>query len=135
MKVDSLDDLQAAFANWRKTKRSRQEAIPEPLLARARRCTKKYGMREVVRVTKVDRSRLLRRKETREATEVLRSQNTKNTVRTTPTFSRLELAAPSGKRNPIVEVETGTGIKLRLYEQTPQMLGLLGALCGIEGAR
>ena len=60
MKVDSLDELEVAFSEWRKTKKHRREAIPERLLARAQRCTVKHGVRAVAHATGVERARLFR---------------------------------------------------------------------------
>ena len=48
MKVDSLKDLESAFANWRRSKKHVREAVPEELLARARRAVKKHGLKAVV---------------------------------------------------------------------------------------
>jgi hypothetical protein len=53
-----------------------------------------------------------------------------------PTFSRLELSAPSvSSPRPIAEVEMGTGVTLRVFEQTPEMMGLLSAVVGFGGVR
>jgi len=60
MKVDSLDELKAAFAAWRRSKKHAREPMPEELRCRAQRATKKHGVRAVVRVTRVERARLLR---------------------------------------------------------------------------
>jgi hypothetical protein len=53
----------------------------------------------------------------------------------TPVFSRLEIPAPSATPCPIAEVETVTGLKLRIFTPTQEMLGLLSSLCGIGDAR
>ena len=135
MKVESLDELQSAFADWRKTKKRRQEAIPEGLLARARRCTVKHGVRAVARATGVERSRLFRGKAVDEAERSVAAQRRRLPAMSIPGFSRLELGAPSVRPGPIAEIETGTGAKLRLFELTPEMMGLLGALCGVGGTR
>ena len=60
MKVDSLDELRSAFAEWRRRKRHAREAMPEELLARARRATEKHGVTAVVAATRVERARLFR---------------------------------------------------------------------------
>jgi hypothetical protein len=53
-----------------------------------------------------------------------------------PTFSRLDLSAPWASRpRPIAEVETGSGVTLRVFEQTAEMMGLLTAVCGLGGGR
>lgn len=132
MKVDSLDELRSAFAEWRRRKKHAREAMPEELLARARRATEKHGVRAVVGVTRVERARLFRSTGGRKAQD----EKTKGVPRSVPTFSRLELSAPSAPSpRPIAEVETGSGVTLRMFEQTPEMMGLLSAVCGLGGIR
>jgi hypothetical protein len=128
MKIDSLDELESAFALWRRAKKHAREPVPRELLARARRAAKKHGVRAVVRVTRVERARLCR---ARPAV----SKKPRGAPRSTPAFSRLELSAPgkAGPR-PIAEVET-SGVTLRVFEQTPEMMGLLSAACGLGGVR
>ena len=83
MKVDSLDELESAFAEWRRGKKHPREAMPEELRARALRATKKHGVPAVVRVTRVERARLFRSKParkkvqgaTRKATRVRRGRS------------------------------------------------------------
>ena len=36
---------------------------------------------------------------------------------------------------PIAEVETGSGVTFRVFEQTPELMGLLSAVCGQGGIR
>jgi len=135
MKSDSLDELQTAFADWRKTKKHRREAIPERLLARAQRCTVKHGVRAVVHATGVERARLFRGKTVDEPAKAVQAESTSAGSRPGPAFSRLQLGAPSVRPGPVAEVETDSGAKLRLYELTPEVIGLLGALCGVGGTR
>jgi hypothetical protein len=55
-----------------------------------------------------------------------------------PTYSRLELSAPApsaARGRPIAEVEMGSGVTLRVFEQTPEMMGLVSAVCGFGGQR
>lgn len=127
MKIDSLDDLESAFAEWRRTKAHAREAVPEVLLARARRATKKHGVKGVVRVTRIERSRLFRGEPPK--------KRTKRGVRRRATFSRLELSAPAGGDRPVAEVETATGVKLRVFAVTPEMMRVLSAACGFGGDR
>ena len=136
MKVDSLDELKSAYAEWRAGKKYAREPMPEELLARARRATKKHGETAVVRATRVERSRLFRSKPRRRKTQAATREKTKSAPRPVPTFSRLDLDAPSaaGPR-PIAEVETATGVKLRVFEETPEMMGLLSTVCGFGGLR
>jgi hypothetical protein len=134
MKVDSLDGLRTAFEEWRRSKKHEREEMPEDLVARARRAMERHGKRAVVGVTRVEASRLLRsRRAGRRAQEAKASDGESRPV---PTFSRLEVSAPSLPRlRPIAEVETGSGATLRLFEQTPELMGLLSAVCGLGGAR
>ena len=136
MRVDSLDELASAFAEWRRRKKHAREATPEKLVARARRAAKKHGVPAVVRVTRVDRSRLSGSESVGRKTRGLSRKKVSAAQRSAPTFSRLEVNALSAADpRPIAEVETGTGAKLRLFEETPEMLGLLSALCRFGGAR
>jgi hypothetical protein len=53
-----------------------------------------------------------------------------------PTYSRVEVvAATTGTPRPFAEVETPTGLKVRLFTETGEALGLLSALLGAGGAR
>ena len=133
MKVDSLDELRSAFAEWRRRKKHPREAMPEALLARARRVAEKHGVRAVVGVTQVERARLFR---SRRAGRKAQDGQTAGVRRSVPTFSRLELNAPSAPSpRPIVEVEMGSGVTFRMFEQTPELMGLLSAVCGLGGIR
>jgi len=126
----------SAFAEWRRSKKHAREPMPEVLLARARRVTKKHGVRAAVGVTRVERVRLFRSTPTRmKAQEATRTKQNDIQI---PTFSRLKLGAPtapSPRTHPIAEVETGTGVTLRVFEQTPELMGLLSAVSGLGGLR
>jgi hypothetical protein len=126
MDVESLAGLKAAFEEWRSKKRYEREAIPAHLLERARLAARRYGPAAVARATKVDRGRLktgLGRRSTRRALAM-----------DVPTFSRVELAAPATAARPFAEVETATGLKVRLFAQTDAALELLSSLCGVRSA-
>jgi len=128
MKVDSLKDLESAFATWRRTKKHAREQTPEELLARARRATKSHGVKAVVRVTRVERSRLFRRVPGGRSGDASKKPGKQNAA---SGFSRLDLSAPLEPRvRPLAEVETRTGVRLRVFEETPEMLRLLSAACG-----
>jgi len=111
--------------------------MPAELLARARRTAEVHGVKAVVSVTRVERSRLFR--STPPHTKALEAATTtKPREVPVPTFSRLELSAPSAlspRIRPIAEVETMRGVTLRVFEQTPELLGLLSAVCGVGGLR
>lgn len=136
MKIDSLDGLERAFAEWRSRKKHAREAVPAELIARAQRATKKHGVKAVVRVTRLERSRLFRSSAGKRATPAASRREAKVGAEAVPAFSRLELEAPrvTGPR-PLAEVETAVGVKLRVFELTPEMLGLLAEMCGFEGSR
>jgi hypothetical protein len=127
MNRESLDGLKAAFEEWRSRKRYRQQAIPGALLERARRAARRHGPGAVARATRVDRGRLKtgsrsRRERRPAATRV-------------PAFSRVALAAPAVAAQPFAELEMATGVKVRLFTQTDEVLEWLASLCGPGGAR
>ena len=123
MKVETLDELAAAFGRWRRKKRYIREGVPEELWERTLRAAQVYGTNAVAWATKVEHSRL-----------VERAKTAKTKQREVPVFSRLSIAAPSAMRCPIAEVETATGVKLRVFEETEETLRLLLSLCGNGGA-
>lgn len=138
MKVDSLQQLEAAFATWRQEKQSRYEKTPRELLIRARQTAKKHGATAVVQATGIDRKLLGKatvddagEEETNDAEVVLEP-----TAKATPAFSRLSLSAPTPKNaRPLVEIETAAGIKVRVFESTPEIMSLLAAACELRGRR
>lgn len=115
MESESLAALKTAFDEWRRTKQHAREAVPAPLLARARAAARRHGAAAVFRATKVDRERLAtgHRRRGREAAKV-------------PAFSRIALAPPAATA--FAEVETSTGLKVRLLAPTAEALGLLSSL-------
>ncbi len=127
MDVESLAGLKAAFELWRSKKRYPREPIPDELLDRARKAARRHGPAAVARATRVDRGRLVRGSGRRRARGPAAPG--------VPTFSRLELPAPAVAVPPFAEVETRTGLKLRLFTQTDQVLELLSSLCGAGGGR
>jgi hypothetical protein len=50
-------------------------------------------------------------------------------------YSRLELSAPAATARPFAEVEMPTGLKVRLFADTGEALGLLSSLLGTGGLR
>jgi hypothetical protein len=134
MQSDGLDDLEYAFAEWRRRKKHAREPMPEELLARARRASREHGVRAVVRVSGVERARLFRT--ARPQAKAPGAASTMARLTSVATFSRLDLSAPAASRlRPIAEVETGSGVTLRVFEQTAEMVGLLTAVCGLGGGR
>jgi hypothetical protein len=127
MDGESLAELKAAFEKWRSKKRHVREAVPAELLQRARAAAVRHGWAAVARATKVDRGRL----------ETERSRGEKRRVpgAGVPLYSRVELAAPAVTARPFAEVEMPTGLRVRLFTETGEALGLLSSLLGAGGLR
>lgn len=123
-KVETLDTLQAAFADWRKHKKHAREAVPQELLERARRLARVHGDKAVVRVARIERSRLWGRGSRGKGGDP------------TPSYSRFDLGAPPAAdgHRPLIEVETPAGVKVRVFAGTPEVLDLVSSVCGIGGA-
>jgi len=136
MQIDALDELEHAFAEWRRGKKHVREPMPEELLTRARRATRKHGVPAVVRVTRVKRYRLLRTARSQAKAAGAASTKPRSAPTSVAAFSRLDVSAPWASRpRPIAEVETGSGVTLRVFEPTAEMVGLLTAVCGLGGGR
>jgi hypothetical protein len=129
MRVDSLEELKVAFARWRRAKRHVRETVPDDLLLRARRAAKEHGVKEVVRAIRVERSRLFRRRQEKGGTAAPAPAHGSPL----PAFSRLALTPPIVGAQPIAELETAAGLKLRVFVESPAMVGLLSSLCGRGG--
>ena len=135
MEVESLaglkaafEMLKAAFEMWRSKKRHPREAVPAELVERARAAAQRHGPAAVDRVTKVGRARLTSGRRGRRESGAA--------VASVPTYSRVAVAAPAAPTTqPFAEVESPTGLKVRLFTQTGEALGLLSALLGAGGAR
>lgn len=119
MKVESLDELAGAFSRWRKKKRYIREAVPEELWVRVIRAAQIYGASDVARATRVEPSRLMER-----------SKKAKPKQRDIPGYSQISITAPSEMSGPIAEVETATGVTLRIFVETDKTVSLLSSLCG-----
>jgi hypothetical protein len=50
-------------------------------------------------------------------------------------YSRLELSAPAATARPFAVVEMPTGLRVRLFTDTSEALGLLSSLLGAGGLR
>jgi hypothetical protein len=129
MRVDSLDELKVAFARWRRAKRHVRETVPDDLLLRARRAAKEHGVKEVVRAIRVERSRLFGRRQEEGGTAAPAPTRRPQL----PAFSRLALSPPAVGVQPVAEVETAAGLKLRVFVESHAMVGLLSSLCGRGG--
>lgn len=125
MQGESLAELSAAFEEWRGGKQHVREATPDELMKRAYQAIGIHGLDAVVHATKVDRRRL----------RSSRARLDEDTTAGTPTFSRLELAAPVMKALPFAEVETPNGLTVRLFTQTDEALRLLSSVLDAGGLR
>lgn len=133
VKAESLEELESAFSAWRLGKKHVREPVPAELRARAQRAVKFHGMTAVFRVTKVERSRLFGSGTQDEKPASAPPRNAKG--RSGPAFSRLTLSAPSvTSRQPIAELER-SGVTLRVFEPTPEMIVLLSTACGLGALR
>ena len=125
---ESLAKLRVAFAEWRSGKRYVREAIPVELVRRARAAARRHGPAAVYRVTKVDLSRLK---------DGGRSRVEKRaSAASIPKYSRLDLTAPTTVTpRPFAEIEMPTGLKIRLFTEAAEALGLLSSLLSAGGPR
>lgn len=127
MENESLAKLKAAFEEWRSKKRYAREAVPADLLERARAAAVRHGPAAVHRATKVGRGRLKTRRRSRGGTRALAAR--------VPAFSRVELAAPAMAIRPFAEVEATSGLKVRLFAQSEETLGLLASILDAGAGR
>lgn len=126
MQKESLAGLKVAFAAWRRKKRHVREAVPDELMERARLAVEVHGVSAVVRATKISGDRL------RPPGTAGRKGRSRGA--SVPTFSRVELAAPVVSR-PFAEVETASGVKVRLFTASEEALRMLLSLCGMGGGQ
>lgn len=131
MADESLAGLRDAFDAWRSRKRHAREAVPADLVARARAAARRHGPAAVSRATRVSRDRLV-------VARGDRSQAGAGVASIVPAYSRVEVSAPAGPPSttpPFAEIETRSGLRVRLFTETGGALGLLSALLGAGGAR
>lgn len=129
MKVESLDELKKAFEVWRRKKRHVREPVPDELMEQVRRAIGVHGLGPVARATKIDRRRLERARAGRGKRRKVPAPAA------APSFSRVELSAPTATGWPFAELETPAGLKLRIFTQTAEVLGLLASVCATGGGR
>jgi hypothetical protein len=138
MKVESLQELEAAFTAWRQDKRHPREKTPLLLLVQAREAAKKHGVKAVVKATGIDRQLLGERLAETAVGEPGCDEDAEaeSGSKSMPAFSQLLLSAPAAPGGrPLVELESPAGVKLRIFEHTPELLALLAAACGFGGDR
>lgn len=132
MAVESLDGLKESFDAWRSRKRHAREVVPGELMERARAAARHHGPAAVSRATRVQRDRLVVAQ-----TGGGESESRSVAASAVPPYSRVEIAAPAStlSARPFAEVETSSGLKVRLFTETGEALGLLSSLLGAGGAR
>jgi hypothetical protein len=140
MTEKSLFKIRTAVDQWRKAKRYKTEPVPEDILRRARAAVVKHGLAKVVKETGIAYE-VIRRKAAMRATRVRKKSHQ---IRRTsgregrsgvdsssvPSFSRVEISSPQAVRavNPVMEVETATGLKVRVFSLTPETAEFISAL-------
>lgn len=123
---ESLDELGAAIRGWRVKKRYLRERMPEELMERARRTAATHRHEVQSFLTASERNRLDKGRT---------GKMVKSKVPVpTPAFSRVEISVPPRSVQPLAEVETLAGVKLRVFAITPETCGLLSSFCRIGGA-
>lgn len=118
MIIESLDELEAAFASWRNSKKYPREPVPDALIARAQKVAVEQGTGTVAYRLKVNPCRLSRAPASR--------TKGKRPV-SVPAFTRLEITAPSQSVTPLIEVESRFGVKLRVFQVTKETTEILGS--------
>ena len=131
MKVDSLEELTAAFDEWRGKKKHPREAIPQELVERARRTARVHGARCVTQAMKLDSRRLRGLKAARGASKPGRVERGAHVP--VPGYSRGELAGTVGVGRPLAELEMASGVKARVYAATEEMMSLVSQVCAGGG--
>ncbi len=86
MKVETLEELKAAFCLWRSKKRHLREPVPSDLRERAHRAFDVYGVGVVAMATNLDQTRLKAERTGRERSEI--------GTMAPPPYSRMALALP-----------------------------------------
>lgn len=128
MNGESLMELKAAFDEWRRRKRHVREAVPVDLVRLACAAARHHGPAAVARATKVAQGRLKMGRGGRGGRKVPTAR--------VPKYSRLDLTAPAPvTHRPVAEIEMPTGLKVRLFTEAGEALGLLSSLLGAGGLR
>jgi hypothetical protein len=129
VKVDSLEQLGAAFSQWRQKKGHRREATPADLVRRASAAVRVHGRGRVAQVAKID-GRRLSKGPGRGAQQGDVSQSA------LPSYSRLRLTPPVVEASrPFAELEMPNGMRLRLYSGAEETMALLSSVCSAGGGR
>jgi hypothetical protein len=117
MHNESLRNIELAFNTWRRERRHIRERVPESLMERVRSAIAVHGLGPVASSVKLQRSLISKRL---------------GAMGTVPSYTRIELASPQGA---LAEAETPSGVKLRVFSITPEVVGLLSVLSGVGVAQ
>lgn len=140
MLVDrELKKLAADFRRWRKRKQHVRERIPDELMKKARQAIPAHGAWLVAQTIGVEHARLTQGFRPRKGRAAKQRQASPQSVKplkapAPPAYSRLELPVPSASARPVAEVETAAGVKLKVFEVTPETVSLLSALTAARRA-
>ena len=129
MSADSLLRLKSGFRRWRSKKQNIREAVPKALMERAYRAAAVHGPRAVAVAVKIDQTRLSeglagKVKDGKKQVVHLRKTSKVYADRSVPSFSRIELARPAVAQ-PLAELETVSGLKLKVFTLTRETADLL----------
>lgn len=133
MVVDTLPELKSVFDKWRRERVNVRVPIPQALVERALRAAAVHGRAAVREATRIPARRLGNSRAADSRRTVRRVGRPKSSVDAVPAFSRVELSAPTASSRPLAEVETASGVKLRIFSATTETWALVHALCGKGG--
>lgn len=138
MRMDSLEELATAFQEWRDGRQGPKELIPEALIKRARLAMGHHGATRVVKAVKVSHDRLTKgprpRKGAAVSSETTGPGRDPLTLESLPRYSRIEVPKPNIINRALAEIETPGGIKVKIYEVTPEILSMLTGMTSSRGA-
>lgn len=128
--LKDLNDLEAAFRQWRRTKRCPTERVPVALAERVARLAAVRGVAAVTRVTGSVGRRIALRSPRPKLMPPLGSPPPKAIPPASvpaPAYSRIQLPLPQAPVHtapvvPVLEVETPRGFKLRVFSTEPGAL-------------
>jgi hypothetical protein len=126
-----LEELSAAFGEWRSKKKYAREQTPEELVRRARSAASVHGVNRVAQAVRLDRHWLVEGGKGRGSGRAPPG----GSARGAPSYSRVEMVGPVASARPFAELEMPSGIRLRLYSSGPETMGLLSSMCGLGGGR
>ena len=125
MQDESLKRLRRVFGRWRKSKRHARERVPTVLVDDIRQAARVHGLTEVARITGSVARKIVRRPAGKEHLRLPAPRSA-----AMPTFSRIRLEPTVGQR-PILEAESPSGLKVRIFSREPEALDLLRNLLSL----